>query len=355
MMKRREFLALGAALPGLAAGGGNALMYLGGFPRRMFVIDEAAEKVVGEIAMTKGTPRFTTLSEDKKRFYVMADNMEDCEIVDIAARRVVDTFRLSEGAKKVRMRGMAVEPQQNYAVILTKAATKHVDRWEIGANTIVQFDLKEKKVMRTIPWPKGEEREFASFKFSPDGKNLFLFGEDIVVLDTKEFKETDKWELSRPLEDGFGRINFGQMDDQRDEPGFFTGLFTVQDSVQNRRIMGIARVNLQQKQVDFYALGPAQPVGFTMSPDRKFGYGLRQEVGRYEFWTFDLTKRAVHSRTEFAGRPRMSLKTSSNGQFLYIYNAGNTIDIYEAATYKYLRTITLDGDMTSDLFIIPRA
>ena len=53
----------------------------------------------------------------------------------------------------------------------------------------------------------------------------------------------------------------------------------------------------------------------------------------------------------FKGRPRMGLKTSSNGKVLYIYVAGNTIDLYDAETYQYLRTITLDGDMTTDLFV----
>jgi hypothetical protein len=51
----------------------------------------------------------------------------------------------------------------------------------------------------------------------------------------------------------------------------------------------------------------------------------------------------------------MGLKTSSNGKVLYVYVAGNTIDLYEAETYKYLRTITLDGDQTSELFVFPTA
>jgi hypothetical protein len=68
---------------------------------------------------------------------------------------------------------------------------------------------------------------------------------------------------------------------------------------------------------------------------------------------FDLENRRLGNRTEFHGRPRMSLKTSSNGQVLYIYNAGNTIDLYDAATYKYMSTISLDGDMTTDLFVFP--
>ena len=33
----------------------------------------------------------------------------------------------------------------------------------------------------------------------------------------------------------------------------------------------------------------------------------------------------------------MALKTSSNGKVLYIYNAGNTIDLYEPTTFKYLQ------------------
>jgi hypothetical protein len=38
---------------------------------------------------------------------------------------------------------------------------------------------------------------------------------------------------------------------------------------------------------------------------------------------------------------------------LYIFVAGNTIDLYDAETYQYLRTITLEGDMTTDLFVLP--
>jgi hypothetical protein len=49
----------------------------------------------------------------------------------------------------------------------------------------------------------------------------------------------------------------------------------------------------------------------------------------------------------------MGLKVSSNGKVLYIYVAGNTIDLYDAETYQYLRTITMDGDQTTDLFVLP--
>ena len=49
----------------------------------------------------------------------------------------------------------------------------------------------------------------------------------------------------------------------------------------------------------------------------------------------------------------MTLLSSSNGEVLYIYNAGNTIDLYRADGYEYLRTIVLDADTTTDLIILP--
>jgi hypothetical protein len=49
----------------------------------------------------------------------------------------------------------------------------------------------------------------------------------------------------------------------------------------------------------------------------------------------------------------MGLKTSSNGKVLYIFVAGNTIDLWDAETYQYLRTITIEGDQTTELFVLP--
>jgi DNA-binding beta-propeller fold protein YncE len=334
---------------------GNGTLFLGLRPNRIAIIDEATEKVTGAIETRHGIPIRLSLSKDKKRFYILNTNYERIEVADVAARQIIDSFTLTDGDKKVRIRSFEVEPQHRFMILLAKSATKKEDRWEIGANELLQYDLKEHKVMRKIPWPKGEEREFAGLMFSPDGKLLYLFGDDILIFETSEFKEVDKWELSRPYEEGFGRLNFNALDDTYDAPGFFTGLFTVQDAVQNRRIMGIGRLDMVGKKVDFTALGPATGVSFSLAPDRKTAYGLQQQIGRYEFWTFDVENKRVAGRREFAGRPRMSLKTSSNGKVLYIYEAGNTIDLYDAATYKYLRTITLDSDMTTGLVIMPPA
>ncbi len=332
---------------------GNGTLYIGGWPNKVYVIDEATEKVTGTIEVTTGTPGRMLMSKDRKRFYVVNTLAEEVEILDIASRKSTDHFILSDGRKKVRIRSFIPDPLDRFVIMLTKTAEKKVDRFEISPPALVVYDLKDHKISRTIPWPNNEEREFVNIMMSPDGKLLYFFADDVLIYNTTEFKQIDKWEMSRPADEGMGRFDFGPRDVTYEEPGFYSGIFIQQDPVQNRRIMGIARVNLAAKSVDFWPLGPALPVGFSLAPDRKRAYGLLSEIGHYEFWTFDLEHHKLGAKTEFDGRPRMALRTSSNGKILYIYQAGNTIDLYEASTYKYLRTLTLDADTTTELFVVP--
>ena len=48
----------------------------------------------------------------------------------------------------------------------------------------------------------------------------------------------------------------------------------------------------------------------------------------------------------------MALMPSADGTKLYIYNAGSTTDIYDEETSEFLRTVTLDADMTS-VVVVP--
>ena len=334
--------------------GGNGTLYLGGYAHKIYVIDEATEQVADEIQVTSGIPRSLTLSADRQRFYLNDMTQEHFEIIDIASRSTLDTFTLSKGRTRTRIDGFAVDPQERYVILLTRSATKQVDRFEISPMELVRYDLSTHAVTGTIPWPDGEERQRLNMLFSPDGSLLYFFVDQVVIYETTGFTEVDRWDLSEPLEPGLGAMRFGFRGGLNEEFGFYTGLFTVRSPVRDGRQMGVARVNLNEKAVeDFYTLGPATGVSFSMTADRTMAYGLVQEIGHYELWTFDLANRRLGPRQPFDGRPRMSLKPSSNGQLLYVYQAGQTIDIYEADTYGYLRTLDLEADATTDLIIIP--
>ncbi len=334
--------------------GGTGTIYVGGYPGRVFVVDEATEQVVDDITMTlDGPPSSMALSEDRTRLYMRDRTFEQIEVMDVATRRTIDTLTLSEGQTKVRIRSFRAAPDHSSIILLIDTATKQIDRFEIVPRALVQVDLATHEVLREIPWPDGEERVSANMLFSPSGDLLYLFGDEIVALETTGFEEVERWELSQLDEGGVGRFNFGFRYDPNEEPGFYSGIFRVRDQVQNRNLMGIARINLAERDVDFYSLGPSEPVGsFALAPGRRKAHALLSEIGHYEFWTFDLEGRRIERRQAVEGRPRMSVTPSTNGQILYIHQAGDTIDLYEASTYRYLRTITLPGDM-SQMFVVP--
>lgn len=335
----------------------SGTIYMGTYANKILVIDEATLTLRDSIHMSIGIPTNMVLSTNRAHFYVLNPRHDQVEIVDIASRKTTGKFTLNTANNTVQIDGMNVDPKERFAVLLVKVFTKLADRYEISKPMLLRYDLAKRAVTDTIPWPKDEERDFAQIIFSPSGDLMYFFtSDDVLVYDAVTLKQVDKWDLSQSFyEEGMGRINAGFGADLYDDPGFYTGLFRMSDPVNRRSLMGVARVDLVSRSVDYYTLGPSVGTSFRLTPDRKKAYGIHSEVGNYQFWTFDLENRRVVGKTEFQGRSRMGLTVSSNGALLYVHVAGNTIDVYEAATFKKLRTVTFDADMTQMTLIPTKA
>jgi DNA-binding beta-propeller fold protein YncE len=353
--------AAAAAPPPSTISPGNGTIYLGSYSGHITAINEATGSVSTLIPLKNGLPLAMRLSADRSRFYVQSANQERFEIIDLATRQTLDTFTLTEGNRQVRALAYDVDPQHRFLVLVARTATKQIDRFEIGTPEFIQYDLKEHKVVRTVPWTADPEPPYwpLNLRFSPNGKYLYVFAHEILVLDAATLQQVDSWNLSLTNESGLNRFNAGSLDENYDEPGHLNGLFTMKDRVQNRTLLVIARMDLSAKNLDFFPIGPATENGdlsFAIGADRKFGYILREEIGEFEVWTVDMTAKRVQSKVSFAGRPRMAIRSSSNGKVIYIYEAGNTIDLYTADGFKFLRRIALDADMMSGTFyVVPAA
>jgi DNA-binding beta-propeller fold protein YncE len=334
--------------------GGAGAIYLGSYAKRILVVDEATERVSGDIPLTAGIPWSIRLSPDGTRFYIASSDQDHVEIVDVASRKSLQTVSLSEGRTKIRILAFATDPQHRVMTLLTRSSTKLIDRFEIGPPTFVQYDLVDRKVIRTVPWSSTSEPGFFfELRYSADGKSLYAFTDEVLIFDPTTLQQVASWDLSLPNEPGLGRFDMGWVDDVNDDPAYFNGLFTLEDKLLHRRLLVVGRINLGERDLDFFPLGPAPQQGrmsFALGPDRKRGYVLLQDIGHHELWTIDIPARKLLTKTTFQGRPRMAVRVSSNGKLLYLYEAGNTIDLYDAADFKYLRTITLDADMTYDSF-----
>jgi len=346
--------ALAALAPSAhAQSGGNGTIYYGHYGRSILVLDERTMRITDTIPVTVGVPLIRGMSEDRRRFYVTEPFSEHFEVIDIASKRQLSRFTLSEGNKRVRIMSFSVEPQERFAIMVIKTTTKQTDRFVIGGPKLVKFDLATRQVTDTIPWPNGQESDGAQIIFSPDGRLMYYFAEEILIFETATFKQVDKWPYATSLDAGMGNFGFGFQRDFYDAPGFFTGGFRFTDPVNRRSMMGVAQVNLAERSVDWYVVGPSAPAGFTLSPDRTRAYGLRQEVGNWELWTFDLPNRRLVGKIAFNGRPRMRLNVSSNGQLLYVSGAGPTIDIHDAKTFRLIRSVDVGADVTSMIHVPP--
>ena len=345
----------GAEPPKLTAGTGT--IYLTSYGRRFVAIDEATEKIAADIPLKTGLAWTMRPSRDGTRFYVQSADQEHFEVVDVTARQTVDTFTLGSPDVHVRALAFDVDPQQHVMVLVTRTAKKLIDRFEIGTPMFIEYDLRTHTVVRSVPWTTDPEPRYYGLhlRFSPDGRLLYVFADKIRVYDASTLQQVDTWDLSLPDEPGMGRFNLGSMDETYDDPGTFTALFTTSDPIEHRRQLVLGRVDLTHKRIDSFPIGPApdhQEVSFALGGDRQFGYVLLEDIGRYELWTLDLAAKRRQSRVPFDARPRMAIRSSSNGKILYIFEAGNTIDLYQAAGFKHLRTITLDGDMMYNTFFV---
>ena len=195
-------LVAAAPAPPAKLTGGTGTIYLGSYAKRIAVIDEATEKLTAEIPLKTGLPWTVRLSQDASPLYVQSADYEHFEAVDVASRQTVDTFTLSEPNKHVRALAFAVEPQHRFMMLVARTVTKLSDRFDIGAPVFIQYDLKQHTIVRTVPWPADSEPQYyyVALRFSPDGKLLYVFSDEVLIYDTATLQKVASWDLSLPNE-----------------------------------------------------------------------------------------------------------------------------------------------------------
>lgn len=366
MLNRRAFLAALAAgsarrLWPAPASPAPGLIYAGTLSRKVLVLDEAQEKVVGEIPLQTGVPRGLRLSSDRQKIYVQTLLHSGIEVIDLGTRKLVNHFTLDEGNRRWWFRGFVSDPQDKVLYTVSHARVKQTDRFDIEKPSFLAIDIAQGKITRTVEYPKEESNAFlgGSLRVSPDGKYLYHFRDNVLVFDTTDFKLVEKIELSKPDYPGMENINLGPGDDPHDDPGMVTALFNSTDPIVHRRVFGIAKIDLTKRTFDFSPVGPST-TGMhilRLTPDRKTGYTFAfydaHGNRRAEFWVFDMATKQIVKRVEYPGYPGFGFTLSGTGKEIYISGSYPFIDIYEAATLKLKKQLDVNTDLTTNLLVVP--
>src|SRR4051812_19125635 len=272
------------------------LMYIGTLDKKLLVIDETKGEVIDQIALG-GIPRVTALSADRKKLHIFTTQML-LETVDLETRKVSSSFSLADPRSRPRIQaaapdrinvgnsgrysGLAVDPQGRFIYTTMRVVVKDIDQFRIEPPQFVAIDLKEQKVAKAWPFPKDLDQGFgfnATYKVSSDGKLLYVFQEDVLVFDLATFKQVDKIELAQPPYPGASPYRLAANEDTFDAPDTVTSVFTAVDNIVHKGTLGLAKIDLNTRKVDYFPIGPLLPMtGFQVSPDRKLGYSVMPKI-----------------------------------------------------------------------------
>jgi WD40 repeat protein len=369
-------------LPSLLAAEGSlsrpGLMYIGTLDKKLLIFDEDREEVVGEIPMA-GVPRVTVLSADQKQLYVVNTRM-GLEVVDLETRKTANLLNLSDGRSRPDVfgfvpdlvnpgsydfegfSGLAVDPAGQYLYSSLRVTVKDLDEYRIEPTKFVAIDVRNKTIAKTFPFPKELDQGFGplvSYKVSPDGKLLYVFGKDILIFDLATFTQVDKIALSKPPYPGATPLRLTVTEDPYDDTTKVTSVFTAVDPIVHKGTLGLATLNLSTREVNYTPIGPSYPMlGFMVSPDRKLGYSVMFNYAggnrRTEWWVWDLQSHQVIKTQPFESRPTFRFGISSDGKKLYLYGSGSTLEIFDASTLTSRKMMYLNRDITTNLVTLAR-
>ena len=344
------------------------LVYLSTWPHQILVLDTAQEKIVDRVELDTDVSQLLVLSPDKHKLYASTVKDNSIVTVDLASRKVLSQFALDSANRNVRLLGLAADPTGKYLYSIGSTITKMADHFEIGPNQLVLIDLENHNIAKSVEFPKDESLVGfwrVQMKFSPDGKYFYVFLGNILVFDSHTLQLVKKIDLADPHVPGYANVIFNAVEeepaeDPNEEPGKLTNVFMSSDPYVHRAVFGIAKIDLATLSFDFTPVAPATTLSMTpllLTPDHRIGYtiAINGSPGnrRCEFWAFDMKTRKLINTKEFEGRNRFSFGLSADGTKIFIYGAGYEISVYDAKTFALRNTITLPGDMTSNIIVMP--
>jgi len=185
-----------------------------------------------------------------------------------------------------------------------------------------------------------------------------VFQENILVFDLATFTQVDQIALAQPAYPGATPYHLAETGETFDSPNTVTSVFTSVDPIVHKGTLGMATLDLTSRKIDYFPVGPLLPMmGFLISPDHKRGYSVMPKMGigenRFtEWWVWDIEQHKVLNKKEFETRPTFKFAVGGDGKRLYLYGAGSTLEIWDAATLESKKVIYLNKDTTTNLITL---
>ncbi|OYX92103.1 MAG: hypothetical protein B7Y74_12915, partial [Novosphingobium sp. 35-62-5] len=235
-MKKLGLAPIGA-IAALAAGivpAQASTLFMGSYPDKMLVLDEATGAVKDRLTLASGLPTSMRISNDQKKIYVTTITTSGIEVIDTATKKVVNSFSLNTPTTRYRFNGGVPDPSGKFFYTTLQKFEKLQDRWLVSPHMFAVIDLTKKAVTRTANVPDEDSRNpnagwRTNYMMSNDGKTLFLISDKVRVLDTASLTVKERLEVSKPEATGIEGVSFGGGVEALRNPSEYVSMFTAQD------------------------------------------------------------------------------------------------------------------------------
>jgi DNA-binding beta-propeller fold protein YncE len=314
------------------------------WPDQIIFFDQTTDVFTDGMRLRHGaaTSLRSTFTPDRRLFFVITDRMETVEVVDPVRQEVVDELKLSTPGKRIRISRVAPNREGTKVYLTVNVMRLEPDRFiqEHEADIMV-YDLEARKVVDSFKLPDEMSGGFGTeVHVSPDGESLYIIARDLFELDAETREVRRKKVISKRLLAGYGELRGFSLTET--EPGIFYGIYRTEEPVLNKRIFGVAKLDLFNMNVSTFELGPALQFRlFALSPDGKRGY-----AGLSDMVVIDMEKQRVILKKENfeRGRANTSMIVGHDGTKLYVSGVGDTVWVYDTATLDLIKTVYAGGD-----------
>ena len=268
-------------------------------------------------------------------------------------------FTLSEGNKKIRIGACEPDPLQRFVILVTASATKLIDRWEIGAPTLVQYDLRRTRSRARFPGRTARSARTPNILLLARRQaDLPVRRQDVLIYETDELHPGRQMGAVAAVEDGLRPPRARRRATPfNDEPASTPACFTCRTRSEPPHHGHRPRRPRGEEASTSTRSARRRGLSFALAPDRKRAYGLFQrdrplrvlDVRPRERPAWSTARRVQGPAAHGAARRARTARCSTSTWPATPSTSTTPRPI------KYLRTITLDGDMTTELFVLPAA
>jgi hypothetical protein len=272
--------------------------------------------------------------------------MEAVEVVDPAARQVVDELRLSTAARRVRILGLSPYPDGCALILRVVAVGMDIDRFEAEDAEYVVYDLNAHQVKESFRLPPEVRTNFtAPLPFS-SAADVLPSSRDIT-----SFRLTHELSPDRARDTAEAGYSLRRANLYSPAPGIYYGLVTSTDPFLKKQMTAVLRLDLVQRVAASFEVGPKVDADiFALSPDGKTGYAGVKDLVKIDMESH----RIVAMKKGFLqGRAATTLIVSADGTKLFVTGVGDEIRVVYAESLEWKRTIQLGRDLMANPLPLP--